>query len=786
MGDGKVLQTLLSLSERILRPRYALILLTLLAAVIRLIPMRFKYLLGYDPYFHLAYIRYALTHSWINFFPYARGPWGFQMRLFHPLGLWMTPAYVYKLLSPLGVSLYNAFRVTPVIFGVLTVVLVYLAVFRTHDKREAFLAAFLLAVSFGHVFRSMAGYYRGDNYMLFWYAVGLAAMASALTCRCNRYLRFSLYLIPGLAAGLAAAFWQAYYPIFAIFLSNSLLLALGAFLLEKDERILDGLTISLSLIPGVFLANWIGGRLGYGMTGETRWFGKNLAKELGVHFGTLKDVFLIVFLRYALILSVLAILALILIARFTKDRRIRWAVALIGVMATLFLAFRYYDIFGEAFHRIFSVAPIGETQRTNWPNWWEAYGISGILFPLFFFRFRRPTTSDFFLLGTAVVLIPMALVWTRFLFVGSLAVAILAGIGLVDTFDFLSGKMAVLWKRVTLAVLLLILLPSVSAYQGFSSTLAVHPFVDDHWADALTYLGGHSSINDVVLTWWDQGHWVTYFSNRAPVAQGSPSRWVAKYYLGLIPSKNLMGAGVDYVIVSYDTLTEFGAVMDTAGVNQSDYALVILHLDSSYGGVFVFSSGPYSLMAAPGKTWDVKVSLRGQVVIPAEVFVESGKTLTKVELSSRPTAPVYVYINLNYGYAVIMNRNAFDTALAKLMFTNGFPDYYKLIYSDGGLVKIFKFVHPNVIVTSENSSVVLKFINATGTSVGIYGYLDNGTMVYRKWFNLKGKSEFLLPENLNGSVVIRYTYSNGKTVLDRGVFRIEDVFGGAKNRRASQ
>ncbi|WP_297503050.1 glycosyltransferase family 39 protein [Thermococcus sp.] len=775
MGDGRLSKTLLSLSDRILRPRYAVIILTILAASIRLLPMRFKYLLGYDPYFHLAYTRYALTHGWINFFPYALGPWGFQIKLFHPLGLWMTPAYVYKLLHPLGVSLFNAFRLTPVIFGVLTVILVYLTVLRTYGRREAFLAAFLLAVSFGHVFRSMAGYYRGDNYMLFWYTVGLAAIAFALTCRCNRYLRLAIYIIPGLSAGFASAFWQAYYPIFAFFLANSLLLTLGAFLLEKDEKILDGLAISLSLVPGVFLANWIGGRLGYGMTGETRGLGRNLAKELGVHFGVLKDVFLIVFLKYALTLSILAILALILIARFVKDRRIRWVVASVGVIVALVLTFRYYGIVNDALNTLFPVAPIGETQRTNWTNWWEAYGVSGVLFLLFALRFRRPSTSDFLILGTALVLIPMALVWTRFLFIGSLAVALLAGIGLVDTFDFSAGKVNVAWKRAAIAVLLLLLLPSVSAYQGFSSTLAVHPFVDDHWADALTYLGEHSNINDVVLTWWDHGHWVTYFSNRAPVAQGGPNRWVARYYLGLIPSKNLMNLGVDYVIVSYDTLTEFEAVLKTAGMNGRDYALVILPLRSAYGDIFVFSSGPYSLMAAPGKTWDVKVSLRGQVVIPAVVFVESGKTLTRVVLSSPPTAPVYAYINLNYGYAVIMNRNAFDTALAKLMFTNEYPPYYHLIYSDGGLIKIFRFEHPNVAVTAENGSVVLKFTNATGTGVGIYGFLDNGTLVYRKWFNVKGKDEFILPENLNGSVVVRYIYSEGKTVLDRGVFRIGDV-----------
>ncbi|WP_371731568.1 hypothetical protein [Thermococcus sp. MV11] len=90
-------------------------------------------------------------------------------------------------------------------------------------------------------------------------------------------------------------------------------------------------------------------------------------------------------------------------------------------------------------------------------------------------------------------------------------------------------------------------------------------------------------------------------------------------------------------------------------------------------------------------------------------------------------------------------------------------------------MKIFQFKHPNVVVRTENGSIVLRFTNATGTGVGIYGYLDNGTLVFKKWYGVKGKDSFVLPADINGSVVIRYTYVQGKTVLDRGVFRVEDV-----------
>ena len=766
-------------SKKFLEPKFALPTIVSIALVIRLLPMRFKYLLGYDPYFHLAYIRYALSHGWVNFFPYATGPWGFQIKLFHPLGLWMTPAYVYKLLQSLGLSLYNAFRLTPVIFGVLTVVFTYLAVLRLYGKREAFLSAFLLAVSFGHVFRSMAGYYRGDNYMLFWYTIALFGVALGLTWKPKRwaYERFAFYLIPGVATGLSAFFWQAYYPIFAFVLANAVLLSLGAFVLKRDEKIVDGVIIALSTVLGVLIANSIGEKFGFGMLGYNRWLGKKIAEEFGFNFGFIKDTFLYLYLKYAVSLAVVTILILVILARFSKNRKARYVITGVLVLATLVVAFHYYGLLDNLIKGIFVNAPIVETQRTGLSDLWQAYGLAFLAVPLFGISFRKKRASDYVVLGLAVVALPMLLIWTRFLFIGSLAIALMAGIGLVEVYELLAPKLKARKFGVIALAVLLILVPATTAYTGFKNTLSVRPFVNDNWVKALEYLGNHSNINDVVLTWWDEGHWVTYFAERAPVAQGSPSKFVADYYLGKVSEKRLMSLGIDYVIVSLDAVEKFGAILRTA--RETGYAMVVLRPVST-PGILTFTAPGYTVMATPGENWDVKVRIGNVWGVPVKVFVEKGTKVQEVSLKERPTLDAYVYINLNYGYAVLMNRKAFETPLAKLMFTDNYSKNYQLLYSDGGIVKIFRFVHPNVIVTSQNGSVVLRFTNSTGTAIGIYGFLDNGTLVYRKWFNVKGKGEFTLPKNLNGSVVIRYIYVQKGTVLDRGVFRVKDVLSSSR------
>jgi len=184
-------------------------------------------------------------------------------------------------------------------------------------------------------------------------------------------------------------------------------------------------------------------------------------------------------------------------------------------------------------------------------------------------------------------------------------------------------------------------------------------------------------------------------------------------------------------------------------------------------GAFVFQKENYRVIVKPGEKWNAVVNVGGKALTPKEVYAEYKGEIIKPELSSS-NSNAYLYINLNYKYAILMNEEAFNTTLAKLFIKPEEP--YELVYSDGGVVKLLKLKHPNVRIENANGKIIFHFENATGTRLGIWGFLDNGTMVFKKWYNVKGLEEFELPDEVNGTV-IRYAYAEGKKIIDRGIFR---------------
>jgi len=532
--------------------------------------------------------------------------------------------------------------------------------------------------------------------------------------------------------------------------------------------------LTISTVLGALIANTLGEKFGHGMFGEETRLAGRAAQKLGIELGVIKDVYLAVHLKYLVPLSVAFIVLLFILERFVKDRKTRVGV-LIGLafLGTL-LIFRRFEALKDLStgFGIFKEVPIQETRPSSFSDLWNSFSISFFLAPLFFLRFvpKRAKLPDFLFLGLIFPSLYMIKTWTRFLFIGSIAVALMAGLGVIELYDALRPRLDGR-KVFALGIGLLVLLPTVNAGFSLKETYSLRPYMNEHWENALTWLRENSNQNDIVLAWWDYGHWVTYYGRRSPVAQGSANPSVALYYLGKLDENWAMSLGVDYVVVSYYDFIKFGAIVETAKMHSKyniteNYGLIVLPLTSKLGAL-VFQRGDYRIIAKPGEIWNVIVDLNGQVIAPKELYVEYQGKVIKPELSASNTN-TYLYINLNYGYAIFMNEEAFNTTLAKLFIKPEEP--YELVYSDGGLIKILKLKHPNVRVENTNGKVIFHFENATGTGLGIWGFLDNGTKVFEKWYDVKGMEEFELPKEVNGTV-IRYAYAVGKKIVDRGIFR---------------
>ena len=751
------------------QPWAAVPVLVIVAAAIRLIPFRLKYLIGYDPYFHLAYIEYAAKHGWVNYFTHALGPWGFLMDHFHPKGMWLTPYAVHKLL---GTSIPTAFKLTPVIFGVATVLAVYFAVRKFYSQRTAFLSAFFLAISFGHVFRSMADYYRGDNYALFWYSIALLFIAYGLSTPWEKWRvkKTVYYLFAGIAAGSAAAFWSAYYVDLVFLALNALFVTFYA-LSFRERRFTDALLMDLSVLVSVLWALLLGRIFNYGMFWVQNWQGKQLESFLGIGTGPIPDVFLALML-YAVVPALFLITAVAWGLRRKLGESVKgWKLPVAGAAALTLLVSLVWFKYGHVIDYIstglssFGGAAVAEMSRTGFADLKSAYSFSLLLLPFYFLSLRRKRAQEALILSVLIPSAVMIYYWTRFLFLGSLAIALMAGIGASEIIGEADKR-----KVLAIAVVAVSLVAVANTYTTVRDTHQVRPIVNQNWANALRYLGNHSNEVDVVLTWWDHGDWVTYFSERAPVAQGNPSRFVARYYLGLVNESQLLQLGVDFVTVSFDTMMKWGSVLDTAGVSGAPYALIPMWYRGVYDGYYVFSYGSYSIAVRPGAEWSVLVKAGKEVFTPEQTWVENRTGPVLVKVTGKKAGNAYVYVNFRYGYAVLMSGKTFDTTFARLMFTDEYPKNYELFYTDHGMVKVFRLVHPNVELLKENGRDVLEFTNPTGNTLRIYGFSDSGKELFERTYDVAGLKSFTVPKT--DAAVIRYTYISNGTVLDRGVFRV--------------
>lgn len=392
---------------------------------------------GNDPYYHLRAIR-NIVESGHHFFedPMINYPHGFENP--NPPTFNWSVAILSVLLGPFFGGAREAIMwvqgASPVLWGGLTVLLVYWITAEVFDKKAGVIAAFLMAVMASHIERSMFGFADHDSYILFFITLGMFFYLKALKVTSRRdwvsdwtdggqildglreygeNARLSLVYasLAGLSIANVALAWKGFHYAMAI------LFGYAVFQLVFDqirgEDSLDIFAITLVTMGIVLAMAWPW----YEWAGLTRWFGPSIYILAG---------FLVVGLVLVPARDLPAVLVLPGFVGFIAAVLAIIAVAFPGLSEIVFGGFGY-------FQRTAVYRTIAEAHPPDFSNVVFNFGVAtfylaliGIV--LLAIRLRRELTlGRLFMLVWATISIYMGLAAARFLFNASVVFAVMSG-----------------------------------------------------------------------------------------------------------------------------------------------------------------------------------------------------------------------------------------------------------------------------------------------------------------------------------------------------------------------
>jgi asparagine N-glycosylation enzyme membrane subunit Stt3 len=252
---------------------------------------------------------------------------------------------------------------------------------------------------------------------------------------------------------------------------------------------------------------------------------------------------------------------------------------------------------------------------------------------------------------------------------------------------------------------------------GWLMANSINSSLSDDWYEALVWLRDNTPEDAVILEWWDFGWWFHYVGEKITLLDGGyhnqiPTQDVAKFFtepLSTEPSSYnslnfLKNHSIDYVMVSPDLISKFGAMSKIANWGAKIDVLPIFNLKNSY------QEGSKTLLEYTGG---------GQTILIAYSVVGEGDTATMQNLTAlikTPQGQSYVK-DVGVGNQVVRNDkpnsipgmiyfagNAViyvpeaveDCVFVRLYLFDGvgFENYFEKVYDKLGM-KIYKVRYDN-------------------------------------------------------------------------------------------
>jgi len=466
----------------------------LLAAIIvvgfaiRLLFIKEEYLYVNDPYFHYS-----------NFLSILHGG---STALNYPQERYLPVRAVHLLLGPF-LSPYDAFRLTAPIFGVLTIVPVYLLTKRTLGQREAIISSAILAFLPAFIHRTIAGNYRGDPFAMFFVAWGFYFFLAR--GRVDRKL--SIYaLSAALSFTLAGAVWSSGY-IFAMVILTAFVIINTLFSLYKGGA--RGYLVSYAISTGgsaLFLQLLLNGGIIHRLPLAYEDF-VTVFLPTGIFFPALVEGFGRATsswgARMRAIVGGLAVAILLGIFLYKFSGLLGELVTLYGKTSTLTGGVR---------------GTVSEVQPLDMGGYWTNFHMVGLLFvPGLLFLLRNYSPRRIFVaLWVLVSFLVVYIAGIRGTFTLSLPMAVVAALGISRL--LFHEKITAFRQHPAFPKVLLFFLLLFVGNAGVAYADGLTPMITDNWVDALEWTEENTPGNATVLSWWDYGYWIMGLGDRKPVA----------------------------------------------------------------------------------------------------------------------------------------------------------------------------------------------------------------------------------------------------------------------------
>ncbi|MCA6213101.1 peptide transporter [Thermococcus bergensis] len=619
-----------------------------------------KYFIDPDTFYHFEIYKLAIK-EWIpKYYPLADAPFGSLIG--EPLGLYIIPAVLYKILSAFGLEAIRVFKMWPPLVGFFSIIGIYLLGRKLHSEWAGLWAALAMMFSIAHWTRTFSGNARGDGpfLMFFIYAVLFMFYYLEATEIKRKVIFGALFVFSGV---LMLSVWNGSPFGIMVLLGFASLYVIVAFIFGKVE---DVKKFAREFYPAYVVMLL----LGYALTPSG-------IVKVGGHIRFAFEAFLGLALLTGIMLYGGKYLNY-------SDKKHRFGVVAVVVLlgftgAYLYVGPKLFSLMSGAYQSTQVYETVQELAKTEWEDvqrYYSVKGTDGLLFLLSLigiaivaFRLLRSLTQNNVDAKALFLIVfyglSLYLMWTavRFLFLASGAVLLTFGILVGELFRIVENLQEKTSTKALYALLLIILfipIPIVGANTTYNSAKVGGDAVTPSWEETLKWLRENTNEYDTATSWWDYGYWIesSLLGNRRASADGGHARdrdYIIARFLagdGNQSEVDFESWQLNYFIAWVQDWAKFNAISYLGGAitrNERDNMGMILPFNQKIGDNAFYS--PYGIqlqIVEQGGQKKVIILAGNQQGEPVQtIIMQTGEVIT-----GKGDFPYVVYVFPNYAIAV--------------------------------------------------------------------------------------------------------------------------------------